>query len=127
MRVKTSDLKSFALDYAVARIEYPDYKWGVDFGVSAHCRTIVVPSCQELSSPFYSPSHDNQLSGEIIDRENISSVYDYDFKFWRAYHEDVDHNQHEAIGTSRKEACMRCYVSMKLGKSVHIPKDLLGD
>ena len=107
MKIKTSELKDAALDWAVG------YIMGEKLRILD--RQIVWPE-------DYSPSTDWALGGPLIERENIglwSEGDDWEAKIQTASGEWLaEWDEYPLI------AAMRCYVASKLGDEVEIPEDL---
>lgn len=104
MRMKTSELKDIALDWAVAKCEYGkfmDKTWWSDFGHECCYST------------------DWAYGGPIIERE-IFNLSD-DGAQWIA----ESHNC-MGYGPTALIAAMRCYVASRLGDEVKIPDELMG-
>ena len=107
MKIKTSELKDAALDWAVARCEG---------GVGEN----------QLLGAWYAPSTDWTQGGPIIEREGITVIHigdDWEDE-WQARRGD-GHWQGDLFGGSTPLiAAMRCYVASKLGDEVEIPEEL---
>jgi hypothetical protein len=109
MKIKTSELKDLALDWAVAKAwqhVYPD-------------RSI---TAAVVEGGFRSSTNWAQ-GGPIIEREEIS--VNWASGQWQA-HTANDKDEFEQIeyGPTPLIAAMRCYVASKLGDEVKIPKEL---
>lgn len=117
--MKTCELKGTALDYAVAKCEFPDLKWGKDFGVHHASRQIIVPGYAEPDC-YYSPSTNWKQGGPIIELENIS-LMPYG-EFWSAL---PWNGERHSRGETPLIAAMRCYVASKLGDDITLPKELI--
>ena len=119
MKVKTSELKDLALDWAVAKcegrgIEFEDPRdpWLTLDGI-AH---------QPLHS--YNPSTDWAQGGPIIEREqlNLSCLGNNKWEVWPNYGmNDTTYCK----GPTPLIAAMRCYVASKLGNEVEVQEDLI--
>ncbi len=103
--MRTFELSGAALDWAVQQCEGKrkdiDFVWWTD--------------------DHYSPSTDWSQGGPIIEREKISlwtEGYVYEAKIY---------GNHEQWGTTPLIAAMRCYVASKLGDTVDIPDNLIGE
>lgn len=99
-KIKTSELKGAALDWAVAKCE----------GLSTYIEVV----------EGFKPSTDWMQGGPIIEREKIA--IDCDGAQWVASSND------KPICYAAKTpliAAMRCYVASKLGDNVNIPKELM--
>ena len=107
MKVKTSELTGFALDWAVAMCA------GLSHKLHGHI-------------PY---STDWAQGGPIIEREGISIVLDWDVVgefLWGATRIEQSVVS-QAEGTTPLIAAMRCYVASKLGDEVEIPDELKGE
>lgn len=123
MKIKTSELKGLALDYAVAICEYPKLVYGETIGEHYASRQIVIPEFKEPDC-YYAPSVKWELAGPIIEREKIAIMCPSTGDFW-----DARANVFPAEywrGETPLIAAMRCYVASKLGDEVEIPKELVG-
>jgi hypothetical protein len=103
MRIKTANLSEVALDWVVGRIEYP-------------CLAKEEPCPRH----YWNPSKDWSQGGPIIEREEIEIRPSQDCGPWLAS-DSVFIFQ----GKTPLEAAMRCFVALKLGDEVEIPKELL--
>jgi hypothetical protein len=97
MKIKTSELKDLALDWAVHQ---------------AWCEG----ACHDEAFPSYSTNW--APSGPIIERERISITHQVGR--WAAQTDD----DLFAYGPTPLVAAMRCYVASKLGDEVEIPEEL---
>ena len=101
MKIKTSELTGFALDWAVNQIE--------------EC-------CDDPHTPLFST--DWTQGGPIIERERISFVSPNEvIDEWEAVHPTQMHN--ESYGPTPLIAAMRCFVASKLGDEVDVPNELV--
>jgi hypothetical protein len=105
MKMKTSELKGAALDWAVAKC-----------GAKGE---ILAAWFMGESSLNYSTNWAN--AGPIIQREKID-VWTHADKEWAA---SVDKGRNEFRGRTPLIAAMRCYVASKLGDEVEIPEELI--
>ena len=136
--MKTSELTGAALDWAVALIEYPEWKEQGYLEVFPH----------DLSfddGTVYAPSTDWAQGGPIIEREGIHLTTYH--QRWGAYAwpnhtgepwpTDYEERVKRSKGKPASEmlcrfgpkpliAAMRCYVASKLGDEVDIPEELTG-
>jgi len=106
--MKTSELISPALDWAVAKCE----------------RMQIDGDAVRLFPEEYSYSTDWSQGGPIIEREKLMLWHDtrYTKYWWRAKHEN---NAVVFYGPTPLIAAMRCYVASKLGDEVEVPEELL--
>jgi hypothetical protein len=120
MKVKTSELQGEALDWAVAKCEFPepDYEpqdWLV----------YITEDCMDDGWVF-KPSTDWAQGGPIIERERLKIVYFASSQEWNVsklrYRGLCE--PHDIKGPSLLVAAMRCYVASKLGDEVEIPEEL---
>ena len=110
--MKTSELTGGALDWAVALIEYPEWKEQGFLEVFPH----------DLSfddGTVYAPSIDWAQGGLIIEREKIAIDWDHDC--WNA---STDSHPAYYSAETPLVAAMRCYVASKLGDEVDVPEEL---
>ena len=111
MKIKTSELRDAALDWAVAKCESgcgPD----AEFFTSDHNDFI--------------PSTDWSQGGPIIEREKISIWPDDASTEWLAeYRFKLQRDDEYSGGPTPLIAAMRCYVASKLGDEVEIPDELV--
>jgi hypothetical protein len=104
MKIKTSELKGAALDWAVAKCE----------GL-------------KLGGLPYNPSSNWKYGGPIIEREQIFVKPTAKLaKGWRTYQRDPAGNGicNSQYGPTPLIAAMRCYVASKLGDEVDVPDEL---
>ena len=113
MKVKTSELTCAALDWAVAKCEFPepDYQpqdWLV----------YITEGCMDDGWAF-KPSTDWEQGGPIIEREKIA--IDWDNDFWNA-----STDSHPAYYSAETPliAAMRVYVASMMGEEVEVPHEL---
>lgn len=109
MKIKTNELTGAALDWAVAKIEFPepDYE-DAD-------RLVYVHGDDEF---HFSPSTNWAQGGPIIEREYIDLQclpHKDGGLVWRTFHAD---------GPTPLIAAMRCYVASKLGDEIEVPNEL---
>ena len=124
MKIKTSELKGIALDYAVALAE-----GGENFRfdtVSTYWITINGKDRALKASwaQSFIPSTNWAQAGEIIEREEIAIMCHHSGAFW-----DARVNTLPPVywrGETSLIAAMRCYVASKLGDEVEIPEELVG-
>ena len=107
MRVKTSELTRFALDWAVGTaLKLPAPYWDGN-------------RCAAYSSDW-------AQGGPIIERERIS-LTPRDYGWDALYHDrlfEEDGSDYFQKGTTPLIAAMRCYVSSKLGDEIDVPEEL---
>jgi len=120
--MKTSELISPALDWAVAKCE------GLEF-VEYKNKTIYVNKYCPLTGDFevqygFKPSVYWNQGGPIIEREKIV-VAPYNNQNWHAW-PFSNFDSDSITGTTPLIAAMRCYVASKLGDEVDIPEELKG-
>jgi hypothetical protein len=110
--MKTSELKDLALDWAVAKIVFPDPDY------EDADRSVYVYGDDEF---HFTPSTNWAQGGPIIERERIS-VASID-PHWQASMPTTFY-EGEQDGPTPLIAAMRCYVASKLGYEVEIPEEL---
>lgn len=113
MKIKTSELKGVALNWAVGVAE------GLDVQVYGSKPAVVWIGTKRT----YSPSVCWVTAGPIIERERIELTFDHDDKEWGAF---VANNANDFcyFGPTPLVAAMRCFVASKLGGEVGVPKEL---
>ena len=134
--MKTSELTGAALDWAVAKCEYPNLVWGSNIGIHHASHQIVIPHLPELQC-YWNPSTNWPQGGPIIEREKITVAPFYER--WVAallvgeLIRDSDgycmtiamwQSEPHFYGPTPLIAAMRCYVASKLGDKIDIPKEL---
>jgi len=140
--MKTSELTSAALDWAVAKCEGYEYELvlgirgvtmsgsntmgGFPWLLPRAIRKINQPSAMPLQN--YNPSTNWSQGGPIIEREEIVLVnptfgYFYTEYPWLAFIQGCTGEVFET-GDTPLIAAMRCYVASKLGDEVEIPTEL---
>ena len=116
MKIKTSELKGPALDWAVAKCE------GIELVGGYYNRLLVdgrMSRGQEMLVIF-KPSTDWAQAGPIIEREGISLVFKDGDCYANAPSSLTPSFSHYPL-----VAAMRCYVASKLGDVVEVPDDLM--
>ena len=111
--MKTAELTGAALDWAVALIEYPEWK---EQGF-LEC----LADLEFDDGTAYAPSTDWAQGGPIIERERIN-INDFGGEGWEA----DDSLGRYGYGPTPLIAAMRCYVASKLGEEVDVPTELTG-
>ena len=107
MKIKTQDLTGAALDWAVAKCEYPEQSINTALGFPY------------LVFGRFNPSTDWAQGGPIIEREriNLEPFTDINGEQWSA---DGAWNSPTPL-----IAAMRCFVASRLGDELDIPEELL--
>jgi hypothetical protein len=100
MKIKTSELRRTALDWAVAKCEGLDY---------------FEPEVGPMEPDY---STDWSQGGPIIEREGIALLPEHE---WCGY---IDNIRSQKYGPTPLIAAMRCYVASKLGDIIDIPEEL---
>jgi len=127
MKVKTSDLNGAALDWAVAKIENPE--WWEDGYMDGD----PLAALDMDDGEAYAPSSTWSQGGPIIEREGISvgdssHFDDYGskdpFTSVKGFPED-EGGERLGRGKTYLIAAMRCFVVSKLGDEVEIPDELI--
>jgi hypothetical protein len=116
--MKTSELTGAALDWAVAKIEFPDPDY------EDADRFVYIHGDDEF---HFTPSTDWAQGGPIIERESIAILGDGDL-YWEAecvwaWARGFDDGFFQK-GSTPLIAAMRCYVTLKLGDEVEVPEEL---
>ena len=120
--MKTSELISPALDWAVALCEGAVPGVDLVFALPNFPHQVVRAfSLSGLVSNHYSPSTNWAQGGPIIEREKLALAYAGEL--WQAANSDYLPRFYD--GPTPLIAAMRCYVASKLGDEVEIPKELL--
>ncbi len=113
--MKTSELTSSALDWAVARCEgYPTKVSRTGFLIFSD----PLIQCGPMGSR-YSPSTNWSQGGPIIEREGIRLDPPRSISLWSA-----EKDGHLLHGLTPLIAAMRCYVASKLGGEIEVPEEL---
>ena len=112
MKIKTTELKGNALDWAVAK-----------------CEGIQDSDFVRTHMDAWTYSTDWSQGGPIIEREGISTVQEGDAADWVAsvYDHKADDWHLHTLGETPLIAAMRCYVASKMGAEVEIPNELTGE
>ena len=118
--MKTNELTGATLDWAVALIEYPEWKEQGYLEVFPH----------DLSfddGTTFAPSTNWAQGGPIIEREGIGLDQYADYPRWQAFTPAPEQQSGQAVctGPTPLIAAMRCYVASKLGADINIPEELL--
>jgi hypothetical protein len=116
--MKTSELTGAALDWAVALIEYPEWKEQGYLEVFPH----------DLSfddGTTFAPSTNWAQGGPIIERDGIGLDQYADYPRWQAFTPAPEQPSGQAVcnGPTPLIAAMRCYVASKLGDEIEIPEE----
>jgi len=125
MKIKTSELTSSQLSFAVCMIEMPRLVWGETIGLHWASNQVVVP---EMNDPeCYSPFTNWAQGGPIIEREWLDvtpwpNESDEGMRWQCTQH---DSNNCTYFGPTPLIAAMRCYVASKLGDEVEVPDELV--
>lgn len=112
MKIKTSELTGFALDWAVAQIELQAH--------DGETNRLMV-TCGDDNGWKFKPSTDWAQGGPIIERERISVVAMPDGS-WQSQGRNLRPHFHNPTPLI---AAMRCYVASKLGDEVDVPDELV--
>lgn len=122
-RLKTSDLTGPALDYAVAKAD------GRNPNVVINPRDAPYVNIENPpGSGFFllgwNPSVNWKLAGPIIEQARINTKHELPGGHWSAYI-CFEPPRVYGSGPTLLIAAMRCYVALKLGDEVDIPKELV--
>lgn len=120
MKIKTSELTGAALDWAVALIEYPEWKEQGYLEVFPY-------DLHFDDGEVYSPTTNWTQGGPIIEREGINLDNYGKNPRWSAWTPapDRESGEAQAYGPTPLIAAMRCYVASKLGDEVDVPDELV--
>lgn len=127
MKIKTSELKRDALNWAVAVANGTVPRWQVGFVTLS---PIIKLIDWDTAEPF-EPSSDWSQGGPIIEREEIYLRPTGDSAAWESYvwgrhpQDGIEQFIHRHYGPTPLIAAMRCYVESKLGDEVDVPQELL--
>lgn len=126
MKTPVAKLTGRALDYAVALAEGGtnlQYDTVATYWITINGKDLALSSGWAASMSF-APSS-SSVGDDIIDREMISTTVEHS-GVWLAYmgFNLGDEKRCMVVGSTRREAAMRCYVASKLGAEVEIPKEL---
>lgn len=130
MKTEASKLTGAALDWAVARLEFPEHL-GYDLEV-----WVTPLPCDDPEDFKYQPSTDWSQGGPIIEREDInvtrftrSEITEYGAEVyrkdgWTACTTTTAYwmTPKRTYGPTPLIAAMRCYVTSKLGEFIDIPE-----
>ena len=127
--MKVSELNGAALDWAVAKCEFPELVWEETIGLSAHARDLIVIPDRKAPDCYWQPSTNWAQGGKIIEREEIGVTKPVGSSVWVStmQYQNDDYDliyQAEEQGATPLEAAMRCYVASKLGDEVQLPEGL---
>ena len=126
MKIRTSELTSTALDWAVAKCEI------------APLRVVIKGQCLERMDSdrhdpvFYSPSTDWAQGGSIFERERMD-LFTEKQAYQESWFASVARYQNDTkltgwrihqYGPTPLIAAMRCYVASKLGEEVEVPNEI---
>lgn len=134
MQVKVSEASGHVLDWLVCRAQHPK--------ASMSASHVWLPTSDgEDDFLIDAMSTDHTQGGPLMDREFISTSYDYAWVYdpdnvdpddvpdngdrWYAEIRRGSHDFVSDYGPTRLVAAMRCYVTSKLGAVVEVPDDLL--
>lgn len=114
MKIKMQDLTGAALDWAVAKCEFPT---ALDADIGVWVQPL---PCDDPDDFRFQPSTDWAKGGPIIERERID-VYGFDGDSWGA----EDNFRRRQYGQTPLIAAMRCFVASHLGAEVDVPEELM--
>lgn len=121
MKIKTAELIGPALDWAVAKIENPE--WWDEFDMDSDPLFALDMDDGEI----YAPSADWAQGGPIIERERLCARPLKEV--WGCWVTDLYGDIHalslSGFGPTPLIAAMRCYIASKLGDEVEIPEELI--
>lgn len=114
--MKTNELTGAALDWAVALIEYPEWKEQGYLDVFPY-------DLHFDDGEIYAPSTNWAQGGATIEREGIT-ILSTESGEWCATIGELYYEDDEPRSPTPLIAAMRCYVASKLGDEVEIPSEL---
>jgi hypothetical protein len=118
MKIKTNQLTGAALDWAVAKCQFP-------YASSEDIQVWVQPlPCDDETDFKFQPSTDWAQGGPIIEREGIWLQSEVGKEETASAWYAVSMDGHDAYGPTPLIAAMRCYVTSKLGDEVEIPEEI---
>lgn len=127
MKIKTSELKGTALNWAVAKADDNLYPKG---DVRLLDRNVFIITAGDYENPDlwqrYAPTIDWAQGGPIIESNEIE-LKSIEEGVWQASNLFDDMEWYHFVGYSPLEAAMRCHVAHRLGEEVEIPKELYED
>jgi len=117
MKIKTQDLTGDNLGFAVALIEYPEWK---DQGYLESVLDLYFDDGEH-----YAPWKNWAQGGPIIEREGIT-VFCVDDYEWAASFGATQYFKNETpLSPTPLIAAMRCFVASRLGDEVDVPDELV--
>ena len=118
IHMKTNELTGAALDWAVAKCE-----GAASFGWTAEGTERTALLCIDETWRKFKPSTDWAQGGPIIEKGQVSFVFDFTNGSWcaRIYTKPIVISYD---GPTPLIAAMRCYVASKLGDTIEIPEEL---
>lgn len=128
MNIKMQDLTGAALDWAVAKCEFPT---ALDADIGVWVQPL---PCDDPDDFRFQPSTDWAKSGPIIEREQITLRFSENnwIAEWWADNSGMTKKPAQRFRPNRFEvgptplvAAMRCYVASQLGDEVEIPDELV--
>ena len=125
MKIKTSELTSAALDWAVAQAlgVTPAILYGSD-DKTPHIFDADLLEMEVDSGADFDPTTNWGLAGPIIERERISLAILGDTCYCGIRHPDPMTCDYTGTGPTPLIAAMRCFVASKLGDEVDVPEEL---
>ena len=136
--ILVADLEGAALDWAVAKCEFPSHVLRFQRGpvatgyieevqrfrwVKGRYTPCALSEAEHLYEPetgsYYCPSTSWGIGGPIIERDDIQLTG------CGAFRHAAHHNNSASFGPTPLIAAMRCYVASKLGIAVEVPEELL--
>ena len=125
MKIKASELKGAALNWAVAKANNNLYPKG---DVRLLDRNVFIITAGDYENPDlwqrYVPTIDWAQGGPIIESNEIE-LKSIEEGVWQASNLFDDMEWYHFVGYSPLEAAMRCLVAHRLGEEVEIPDELL--
>ena len=123
MKLQFKDMTGATLDWAVARLEFPEHL-GYDLEV-----WVTPLPCDDPEDFKYQPSTDWAQGGPIIEREEIGIQLNRPCSAGREWEARPSPLAKGAggkwgYGPTPLIAAMRCYVASKLGNEIEIPEEL---
>lgn len=118
MKMKTNELTGVALDWVVARIEFPHWWDDIDHAELNDPEGIRMDSD---GNPWWRPSTDWDQGGPIMGREEIAITYGGEKAHVTACLRRNDQHYFGHHHNSPLIAAMRCFAASRLGAEVEVP------
>ena len=121
MKVKTSELRGGALDWAVAKAIGKDF-FIEGKAVLSFCPGADIPGVPYFDREYWMPSVKWSQGGPIFESNKIDTFWDSGNECWDA---SMDKGMFVESGPTPLIAAMRCFVASKFGDEIDVPEGLL--